>query len=225
MNLTIDKFYWYQVPQIRCNEKGILNQFYSFTKNNSSLIMKLSKHRVVESLQNIWSLFIKTAKIIFPIFIRIYLLCSGDSSWQFPTGLYCTLIRSPPHSLPLKSINHIPSPQSSLFSLRFPAKTTHTVPILQSCLSLLISKSMFKGIFQCISTRVHSTPPLLSFTPLPPTPYFSTAFNAYHYILYLHRCYILLYCWCAIIHFFFPTFPEFHRVVTLLQTCSIYEFV
>jgi hypothetical protein len=33
------------------------------------------------------------------------------------------------------------------------------------------------------------------------------------------------YYWCSIILFFFPSFPEFHRVVPLLQTSSTFEFV
>jgi hypothetical protein len=33
------------------------------------------------------------------------------------------------------------------------------------------------------------------------------------------------YYWCSIILSSFPSFPEFHRVVPLLQTCSTYEFV
>jgi hypothetical protein len=33
------------------------------------------------------------------------------------------------------------------------------------------------------------------------------------------------YCWCSIIFFSFPSFPEFHRVVPLLETCSTSEFV
>jgi hypothetical protein len=37
--------------------------------------------------------------------------------------------------------------------------------------------------------------------------------------------YGMLYYWCFIILFSFPSFPEFHRVDRLLQTCSISEFV
>jgi hypothetical protein len=33
------------------------------------------------------------------------------------------------------------------------------------------------------------------------------------------------YYWCSIIFFSFPSFPWFHRVVPLLQTCSTSEFV
>jgi hypothetical protein len=67
--------------------------------------------------------------------------------------------------------------------------------------------------------------PLFFLTPLPPIPLFSTAFNTQLYVLGLHRCYVLWYCWCSIILFSFPSFPEFHRVVPLLQTCSTYEIV
>jgi hypothetical protein len=67
--------------------------------------------------------------------------------------------------------------------------------------------------------------PLHSFTPLPLPLHFSTAFSIHPYILHLHRCYVLQYYWYSVILFFFLSFPEFHRVVTLLQTCSTSEFV
>jgi hypothetical protein len=35
----------------------------------------------------------------------------------------------------------------------------------------------------------------------------------------------MCYYWCSIIFFSFPSFPEFHRVVPLLQICSTSEFV
>jgi hypothetical protein len=57
-----------------------------------------------------------------------------------------------------------------------------------------------------------------------PPPHFSIAFNTYPYILYLHRCYVLLCCWCFII-FSFSSFPKFYRVVPLIQTGSTYVFV
>jgi hypothetical protein len=55
---------------------------------------------------------------------------------------------------------------------------------------------------------------LLSFNPLPPTPHLSTAFNTHppllsHFMFYMTDA----------LSFSFP-FPEFHRVVPLLQTCS-----
>jgi hypothetical protein len=85
---------------------------------------------------------------------------------------------------------------------------------------------MFRGLSQCILYfGLFKTLPLLSFTCFPPTPHFSTAFTTYPYILYLDRCYVLQYCWCSVILFSFPSFPEFHRVVPLLQMCFIYEFV
>jgi hypothetical protein len=46
----------------------------------------------------------------------------------------------PPYSLTFISSIHLPLPQA----------LPHTVPILQSCLSLLVLKSMFKGVYQCI---------------------------------------------------------------------------
>jgi hypothetical protein len=33
------------------------------------------------------------------------------------------------------------------------------------------------------------------------------------------------YYWCSIILFSFPSFPEFHRILPLLQTCFTSEFI
>jgi hypothetical protein len=60
---------------------------------------------------------------------------------------------------------------------------------------------------------------------LPPYPHFTTAFNTDPYILYLHKCYVLQYCWCSVIPFSFLSLPEFHSVVPLSQTCSTCVFV
>jgi hypothetical protein len=91
-----------------------------------------------------------------------------------------------------------------------------------------MSKLTFKGVSQCIPTMniLYSFQPLslLSITPIPSTFHFSTAFNTYIYIFYLHRCYVLYY-WCSVILFSLPSFPEFHSIVPLLQTCFMYEFV
>jgi hypothetical protein len=88
---------------------------------------------------------------------------------------------------------------------------------------------MFQGVSQCVPTvrllyfglinPFHCSP--LAFY-LPP-PFFNSF--QYIYILYLHRRYLLWYCWCFIILLSFPSFPKFHRVVPLLQICSTYEFV
>jgi hypothetical protein len=56
-------------------------------------------------------------------------------------------------------------------------------------------------------------------------PHYSTAFSTHPYILYLHRCNILWYYWWSIILFSFLSFPEFHRAIPVLQTCSTSEFV
>jgi hypothetical protein len=80
---------------------------------------------------------------------------------------------------------------------------TCTVSTLQSCLSLLIFKLMFRGVFQCIlAVSVLYFGPFNSFhcSPLPfyllPPPHFSIAFNKYLYILYLHRCFTILLMLC-----------------------------
>jgi hypothetical protein len=98
------------------------------------------------------------------------------------------------------------------------------------CLSLLILKSMFKGISQCFPAMSicyfgQFNPFHYSPLPFPTTPHYSTAFNIYHYILYLHRCYIFWYCWHSVILFSIPSSPKFHRLVPLLQTCSTYKYV
>jgi hypothetical protein len=49
--------------------------------------------------------------------------------------------------------------------------------------------------------------------------------NICPYILYLHRYFILRYCWHSIIPLSFPSSPELHSVVPSLQTCSRYMFV
>jgi hypothetical protein len=61
-------------------------------------------------------------------------------------------------------INHLPSPSSSSFTLPLPQVThTHTVPVLQSWLSLLTFKSMFKGFIDVSPLRVHFS--LIHFNP------------------------------------------------------------
>jgi hypothetical protein len=62
--------------------------------------------------------------------------------------------------------------------------------------------------------------PLLFISPLLPTPHFSTAFSIYPYILYLHML-----CDITDAPSLSFLFPEFHRAVPLLQTCSTYGFV
>jgi hypothetical protein len=85
---------------------------------------------------------------------------------------------------------------------------------------------MFKGVSQCIPTvgvlyfgsfnPFHYSPlPLLSYPPI---------FSTHPHILYLHIWWYGDHC-CSSILFSFPAFPEFCRVVSLLQTCSTYAFV
>jgi hypothetical protein len=84
---------------------------------------------------------------------------------------------------------------------------------------------MFKGFLNvsllCIYfILVHSTPSIPLPYPFTSYPLFSTVFNTYPNYLYLHISYVLWYCWCSIALFSFPSFPEFHSVVSLLQTCK-----
>jgi hypothetical protein len=102
-----------------------------------------------------------------------------------------------------------------------------TIPILQSCLSLIF-KSMFQGISQsCVS--------LLDFCPFNPFHCSPLAFishppflNSFRYTFLAPLpsqvlcLIILLMCHHSL---FLPLLSEFHRVGPLLQTCSTYEFV
>jgi hypothetical protein len=58
--------------------------------------------------------------------------------------------------------------------------------------------------------------PLLTLTPLSPTPHFSTAFNTYPHILYLHILWyvILLMLYRSLFLSLFPQVPESSSTVT-----------
>jgi hypothetical protein len=103
------------------------------------------------------------------------------------------------------------------------------VPILQSCLSFLIPKSVFKGVSWCIPDvnilYIGQFNPLY-YSPLPflPSP---LLFNSFQHILLSHlpaqiQCVSIL---LTIIVFSFPSSLKFQRVVPLLQLCSLYEHV
>jgi hypothetical protein len=83
----------------------------------------------------------------------------------------------------MKSIYHIPLPSSPLFTLPFPQVPPPTVPILQFCISLLILKSMFKGVSWCIPAvgilYFDSTPSIALPYPFSSHPLFSIAFSAH----------------------------------------------
>jgi hypothetical protein len=81
------------------------------------------------------------------------------------------------------------------------------VAIFQFSLSLLIPKSMFQGVSRCFHTvsTLHFgqfNPFHCSPLPFPPIPHYSTAFNTYCFILYLHRCNVFRYCWLSHSRFF-----------------------
>jgi hypothetical protein len=124
--------------------------------------------------------------------------------------LFCVSLWSASTVFPHLNILDSPSP-----SYQYPL---HTVPILHYCLSLLISKSMFKGVSWCIPAvsilyfcpfiPVHS-----SILPLPSRLPFSAAFNTYPYILYLHRCFVLWY-------WFFSPFIILHLLTCVYIVCA-----
>jgi hypothetical protein len=180
----------------------------------------------------------------FPInfFIRIYSFSGGIHCDNSKQAYIVHRLDHPPSpnllSTPLKTITrvslfyevHQPYSLTLIFFVHPPTSTpSHTVPILQSCLSLLIAKLMFKGVSQCIPTVS-----ILYFGP----------FNPFHYTLLplyfprpiFQQCSVhilisstftgvIFYDIIDALSFSFPSFPEFHRVVSLLQIYSIYDFV
>jgi hypothetical protein len=103
-----------------------------------------------------------------------------EENWPLPARLkatargfivlfICVCEVYPPYSLTLISFTHFCPPTS--------APHTHTVLVLQSCLSLLIPKSVFKGVSQCVPlwdffTVVSSTPSITLPDLFPPSPHF-----------------------------------------------------
>jgi hypothetical protein len=86
---------------------------------------------------------------------------------------------------------------------------------------------MFKGGSQCIPlwmcfTLVHSTPSITLPYPLTSHPDF-IAFNTYPYILYLHICYVLWYCWFLSFSFLFPPSPCLYTM--MLVFVYVYLFI
>jgi hypothetical protein len=121
-------------------------------------------------------------------------------------------------------ISFIHPPLSSGTSL------SHTIPILQSCLSLLIFKLVFKGVSQCTpAVGVLYFGPFNPFhcSPLPlylPPSIFQQL--SVHILVSSTFTDVMFYDITDVLSFFsFPSFPQFHRVVPLLQTCSTSEFV
>jgi hypothetical protein len=129
----------------------------------------------------------------------------------------------------MKRINHIPSPSSPSFTLTpFTSTSPHTHCTYFTVLSLYLLYS--KGFLNVSPlwiyfTLVHPTPSIALAYPFTSHPHLSTAFNAYSYILYLHRCYVLQYYWSSLLMFSFPSFLQFRSLVPQLQTCSMYEFI
>jgi hypothetical protein len=128
----------------------------------------------------------------------------------------------------MKSISHIPSPSSPLFTLCPPT----VLPPYMLCLfySLdfcywYLSRCSISLHCGCTLLWPIQPLPLLSLTPLPHLRHFSTAFSTRPYILDLHRCYVLWYYWGCGILLSLPSFPEFRRAGLLLQTHSTYTLV
>jgi hypothetical protein len=141
-------------------------------------------------------------------FIIVFHICIWSPSPIFP---HLHLL----HSLPSISISLPPN--------------AHTVPILQSCLLLLISKSAFQGVSQCSPTV--STLYFGQFNPLCSSPFpllsHPRLFNSFQYIsLYPPPAQMLcISILLTIVLFSFPSSPKFHREIPLLRTCSTYRFV
>jgi hypothetical protein len=64
--------------------------------------------------------------------------------------------------------------------------------------------------------------PFLCLTPLPPTHFQQLSILILTSSTFTSCFKVLL---CSVVLFSFPSFPEFHRVVPLLQSCSTFEFV
>jgi hypothetical protein len=102
----------------------------------------------------------------------------------------------------------------------------HILPIFQPWFLLLIFKLVFKDVSQFMPTVGGFT--LVGSISLNTLPYSFTSqphFSTNILISSTFTSYGMLYYWCSIILIPFPSFPEFHRVVPLLQICSIFEFV
>jgi hypothetical protein len=89
---------------------------------------------------------------------------------------------------------------------------------------------MFKGMSQCMPTVGILCFGLFNpfhYSPLPlyfPPPIFQQL-SEHTLISFTFPSCVLQYYWCSIILFFLSSFPEFHSVDSLLQTCSTSEFV
>jgi hypothetical protein len=91
---------------------------------------------------------------------------------------------------------------------------------------------VFHRVSQCVPLWVYFTLVCsVTSTALPypfvsnPSPHFSIALKYNPYILCLHRCYVLQYCQCSVILFPCPSFPKFHKVVSLLQTFYVGVYI
>jgi hypothetical protein len=120
----------------------------------------------------------------------------------------------------MKPINHIPSLSSPPFtfpSYKYPP--TYTVPILQSCLSLLIPKPVFKVVFQCVLAVNMlyfwsvQPPLLLSLTPSLPPPVIQQL--SVCIIMFLSVQMRSQYCWLSFS--FLSSLPTLHSVVRCCQ--------
>jgi hypothetical protein len=128
----------------------------------------------------------------------------------------------------MKHTNHIPSPPSPPFTPPSVPPLTHYAYVTV-LLSLLILKSVFKGVSQCVPSMIYfilvrSTLSITLPYPFPPNPHYSTAFSTHSCIFYLNGCYIFQYCWHSSFSFHFLP-PLNSRVAPLLQTYFTSKFV
>jgi hypothetical protein len=123
-----------------------------------------------------------------------------------------------------RHLNILPSP-SPLPTSTHPS---YTVPILQSW--FLLFKLTFKRVSQCMPTVGVPCFGLCNPFEYSALPFYLSPSIFQQFlipILISSTCtsYVMWYYWCASIFYSFPSFPEFHRVVSLSQTCSMSEFV
>jgi hypothetical protein len=164
--------------------------------------------------------------------------------WQLWITLHCTLVRLHPSFSPnplLITLKQLQKHSSFCFlqvheahqlyflifisSIQpsFLQTPSSSIPILQSSFSLSTTKSMFKGISQCIGAMkmlYFGQLKSLYYLPLslPSATYYPAVFSTFCYVPYLCRCEVFWYCW-LLVSFLTPS-PWVPYVFPLLPTFS-----
>jgi hypothetical protein len=85
---------------------------------------------------------------------------------------------------------------------------THCTYFTVLCFVINFKGNVQRGfsVYPCCDPWVCSTSSIALSYPFPPIPHYSTAFNTYHYILYLGRCNTFQCFWLS-----YLSFPELHK--------------